>query len=411
MPRRKVSKGLIANRRVRASTFARRAEGLKKKARELATLCGVPVALVCADGEGGAADVWESEEGVIARYRALPAEERARHTHRQYAEDGLGKEEAKLARVRQGGPAALVPWDKALDGVTLEEAEGLLGSVDAALRAANDRRRALGLPVDDNGAGLLEGIAPLGRGSPPCVESNFVGVDGYVHAPGNGGEQIMWDNGFQPCRTGASMMQPAGYGFQQCTSNMDDYHLQRMPDMYGTNRLVWDAFQPRDAGMTQPGYGFQSTGSTYVGMPGYQTQQLRSVQPNLAMWSTNEPSNAIVPAGYPSFDIGLSYMDSPAKHAGQGIGGCYLSMGASGNFINAAPAQSLSMGTGDNFTNTATAQPLATSYGDNLMNASGCTTHWPAPQLQRAGTSQQSSLEQLHYLSDLEDAQLQPWGN
>jgi hypothetical protein len=84
MPRRKISMGLIPNRRLRVNTFAKRKDGLKKKARELAALCGVRVALVCAcDGTGaGAADVWESDAGIVLdAYRHLPSEERAKHTH------------------------------------------------------------------------------------------------------------------------------------------------------------------------------------------------------------------------------------------------------------------------------------------------------------------------------------------
>ncbi|XP_062200561.1 uncharacterized protein LOC133903269 [Phragmites australis] len=469
MPRRKVSNELIPNRRVRAATFAKRKEGLKKKARELATLCGVRVALVCgaaAEGVGGAAaDVWQSEEGVLDTYRKLPPEERALHTHLGYAERELGKEAAKLARVRQGGPATLPAWDEALDDVvTMEEAQRLLRSVDEALRGANERRKALGLLVDDDGggSGLLEGIVAPGA---------LAGVDGYLlRAPGNV-DQIMWDNGFQ--QRSAAMMQP-GYGFQQCTSSssvgMDGYHLQMKPDMYGNNggggRLARGAFQPLNSATIQRGYGLQSTRSSYAGMDGYYMQQGQGnggvqlqpnlamwstdeprnaatmqsgyglqctsssyagadgyptqqvpdnggAQPNMVMWSTNEPSDAIVPVVYPSLDIGLSYMDTdtPAAHATQGTGGRSLAMGAGGNFINAPPALSLTMGTGDNFASAPPAQPLATSYHGNLTNASGYTTQWPAQQLQRAGSGQESSLEQLHYLSDLEDKQVHLWGN
>ena len=173
MGRRKVSMGLIPNRRVRVSTFGKRKEGLKKKANELSVLCGVEVALVVApapDGDGGAgaatakADVWESKEGVLARYRELDPELRARHTFREYLYAELGKEEAKLARVHQAGPTGLDPWDKALDAVaTAEEAQGLLEAIDAAIRATEDKMRALGLPVDGEdgvGAGVvLEGVA------------------------------------------------------------------------------------------------------------------------------------------------------------------------------------------------------------------------------------------------------------
>ena len=107
---------LILDRRAWVDTFGKRKETLKVKAYELSMLCGVDVALLVAaadgdcDGGGTAADVWESTEGaVLARYRALDPEVRARHTHRAYLEGGLGKEEAKLARVRQAEPTSLDP--------------------------------------------------------------------------------------------------------------------------------------------------------------------------------------------------------------------------------------------------------------------------------------------------------------
>ncbi|KAM0833450.1 hypothetical protein ACQ4PT_064249 [Festuca glaucescens] len=72
MPRRKVEMRFIENARARAARYAKRSKGLQKKASELATLCGVPVALVCASaaGDGAPRLVWESEEGVLERYRA-----------------------------------------------------------------------------------------------------------------------------------------------------------------------------------------------------------------------------------------------------------------------------------------------------------------------------------------------------
>ena len=51
-------------------------------------LCGADVALVVAPGDGGAAaDVWESREGVLARYRALGSEARAALTGRTSMEE------------------------------------------------------------------------------------------------------------------------------------------------------------------------------------------------------------------------------------------------------------------------------------------------------------------------------------
>ncbi|XP_066400258.1 uncharacterized protein [Miscanthus floridulus] len=438
---------LIRDRRARVDTFGKRKETLKVKAYELSVLCGVDVALVVAaadgegDGGGAAADVWESTEGaVLARYRALDPEVRARHTHRAYLEGGLGKEEAKLARVRQAGPTGLDPWDKALDGIaTEEEAQGLLEAIDAAIRATEDRMRALGLPVDGVGAGVvLEGVAPLA----------FAGADGYpLHAPGGGGDydnQAIWANdGVQT------------YGFQQCTTGsggagMDGYHLQITPDMYaagGSNnnsgRLATDdhLYPPRDAGTLQHGYGFhQCAGTDYFGIPaGHQMQELLgwgAAQTNLAMWCTEEPHHAMVPVHYPSAETGLSYMDMTAALGGQGSGGLSCAIGGSCNFVNAPPELSLAMvttgcgggddlinappvafshaigGTSDNFTNTTPAQSLAMSYGADLTVPGGYATQWQTAQ--RAGSGQQSGsgIELLHYLSKLEeDTQLHLWGN
>uniref|UniRef100_A0ACD6A903 Uncharacterized protein n=1 Tax=Avena sativa TaxID=4498 RepID=A0ACD6A903_AVESA len=149
MGRGKIAKRFVENARARATRYAKRTQGLQKQASELSVLCGVPVALVCAPGAGsaGARLVWESEKGVLDRYRAaaIPPETRAGHTHRSYLEAELGKERAKLARAR---PAALADWDPALNDMTLGEAREVLDAIDAALSAAGDRMQALGLPAD-----------------------------------------------------------------------------------------------------------------------------------------------------------------------------------------------------------------------------------------------------------------------
>ncbi|KAM0893265.1 hypothetical protein ACQ4PT_025222 [Festuca glaucescens] len=152
MPPRKVDVRFIENARSRAARYAKRSRGLQKKASELSTLCGVPVALVCAPAAGagagaGAPLVWESEEGVLERYRAaaVTPDARARHTHRSYLEAELGKERAKLARAR---PGALPDWDPALNDMTPDEAREVLEAIDANLQAARDRMAALGLPAD-----------------------------------------------------------------------------------------------------------------------------------------------------------------------------------------------------------------------------------------------------------------------
>uniref|UniRef100_A0A453SH26 MADS-box domain-containing protein n=1 Tax=Aegilops tauschii subsp. strangulata TaxID=200361 RepID=A0A453SH26_AEGTS len=210
MARRKVPMRLIEKARARAETHARRTKGLQKKASELATLCAVPVALVCAAGAGAPLLVWESEEGVLERYRrAVPAETRARHTHRSYMETELGKERAKLARTRHGCPGALADWDAALNDMTLEEARGLLETIDAALQATGDRMEALGIPAD-GGHGPLEGSShealmpqQLGQGGGNPVDMEAAGFQQLqmvpFHAGSNEGllEQFSWDDPFR----------------------------------------------------------------------------------------------------------------------------------------------------------------------------------------------------------------------
>jgi hypothetical protein len=414
MPRRKV--GFIKSPRSRATTFARRLEGLKKKADELSVLCGVPVALVCADGEDAAPPfVWDSNDA-LAMYRALPPEAAPAHTHRAYADAELGKWVAKLARVRQGGAPALAGWDKALDAADAEQAIRVLEDVDAALAASEWRRRELGLPAfQDDGAGLLEGVAPLSRAG----SNDLVHVEECpLHAQGDVGpeydeKQTMWGN--------TSAMQPAGYGFHhqypgggvdmddgfrlQMATTMNGHQLQMaagMNDYTNTTDLVArNTFhQPHNAGAAQPGF----ASHCYGGMPGYHTQHVPINNGGLQL---NPYNAAVMPVGYPSLDIGPCYMDTPAAHASQ--------QGYAGNFINNAPPPlspvplSHAMGTGDNFTNAAPAQTLAIYH-----NGGGYTTQWPAQQqIQSASSSQQShsGIEHLHYLSDVEDAQLQLWGN
>jgi len=109
MPRGKIEMSLIGDARDRAKAFARRKAGLVKKAKELTKLCDVDIALVvCAGPDGGAPVVWESDPGVVIdRYRRLPADKRAKHTHLDYINGQLGKEEHRLDKKRRQGLKAL----------------------------------------------------------------------------------------------------------------------------------------------------------------------------------------------------------------------------------------------------------------------------------------------------------------
>ncbi|CAL5006507.1 unnamed protein product [Urochloa decumbens] len=426
----------------RGDAFDRRKKSLQKMAWELSELCGVDVALVVAGG-GGVPAAWESREGVMARYRALAPELRARHTHRAYLEAKLGKEEATLARVRQAGPVGLrvnAALSMLLDGAaaTAEDARQLLDVIDAAIRAADARRAALGMPADGAGNGVvLEGVAPLD--SVPGV------IDGgdydYLPHHDGAGEHAIWggNDGFQPftCGATAEIMRPGGYGFQfqeQCDTSggaggagMDGYYynLQMAPPaMYGDSSSsshvvadanpyhqvlrhaphpnsnlspMWSAAAAAD--MVPAEYTCAGTGtglSYYNDMVGTPAATSASRQGNGGgmSFATGTTSGNFVYDSPPALSLAT----------GNDIGGG----GGGGNFISAPPTIPLANGAGGNFTYATPAQPLAVSYSGELTDAGWYAAEW---QPQRDGGGGHEPIEQLHYLSDLEDTQLHLWGN
>ncbi|CAO2188675.1 unnamed protein product [Urochloa humidicola] len=88
--------------------------------------------------------------------------------------------------------------------------------------------------------------------------------------------------------------------------------------------------------------------------------------------------------------------------------------GGGGDIISApptAPIADSTGGAGDNFAYATPAHPLAVSYGGELTDAGWYeydVAEWQQPW--RAGGTQEP-IEQLHYVSDLEDTQLHLWGN
>ncbi|BAB67991.1 hypothetical protein [Oryza sativa Japonica Group] len=340
MARRKIPIGLIAHRQKRAATYAKRKESLRKKAEELSTLCGVRVAFVCAGpvvpgGGGGAAgkeEVWESEEGVLAEYRALPPEARAQHAHRVYLEEEVGKERAKLARVRQDG--AFPSWDAALDGITADEARALLESIDAARAAANARREALGLPDDGNGVDDDGGLDLQQQ---------------QEHVPPGGSDAVVV---------------PVGHGVLQYTGSGGGNQMQTTPaadgincaDLYGA--VPWDdTFQPQ----------VMRTGDHFVPMDGYLWQAPGNGWPDLATGCTNESCScnaaaaaAAMPAMYPpTLDtVHGSFLAAPAQPIP-------IAFSTSTDFID-APNDFLTMGLCGGFTNVgdySAAQPQSSADG------------------------------------------------
>ena len=130
---KKAPVGFIENKVERREAFTRQRKGLLSMVEELARLCKVTVAVVCADLDGGATTVMESEPGVLDRYRALPDERRAEHTHLRQNKN------AKIARVKleeRRGMLELVDAD--MSRMKLEELRRMLELVDAALAAAGE---------------------------------------------------------------------------------------------------------------------------------------------------------------------------------------------------------------------------------------------------------------------------------
>uniref|UniRef100_A0A0D9V9F4 MADS-box domain-containing protein n=1 Tax=Leersia perrieri TaxID=77586 RepID=A0A0D9V9F4_9ORYZ len=190
MPRRRVPMTLIANRRTRAVTYTKRKEGLMKKARELATLCGVQVAVVCAGPDGAAPDVWttppknDEDASVIDKYLALPVEKRAKHTRVDYLRELLGNKKADLAKLQQEGPDELKPPKTVLDRMSQDELQQLLGSIDATLQATAERRKTLELMAaagGDSGGDRRDADVPPMHLAVPCTGTTSAGVQGYQH--------------------------------------------------------------------------------------------------------------------------------------------------------------------------------------------------------------------------------------
>ncbi|OQU88097.1 hypothetical protein SORBI_3003G399166 [Sorghum bicolor] len=340
MPRGKIEMSLIGDARDRAKAFKRRKAGLVKKAKELAKLCDVDIALVvCAGPDGGAPAVWESDPGVVIdRYRRLPADKRAKHTHLDYINGQLGKEERRLDKKRRQGLKALAcPGEAVLKDMDLEE---LLASIDAALLATTERQKALGV-ADDDGQQLGQQVSSLadddGQGGPSFVGGDDLDdIQAWL-------DELMWD-GAEPLPLNASMMQPASGAIQYNNGNDVDMvsnhqcQAQMLPGNgeNGHGQFPWRAYQPHTT-VSHPDYhGFQSAGNNYVDMDEY-SEMLVPSNANAydgwydqAWWGADDESScaavAVLPAAaaaaYPSLDIAgnPAYMPPSHEHPSMAFG-------------------------------------------------------------------------------------------
>jgi hypothetical protein len=439
MPHRKIEMELIGNAGSLTRAFNTRKKGLKKKARELSVLCDVDVALVvCAGhGSGGApADVWEfGSAGVIDRYRRLPADKRAKHTHLGYLNAELGKVRKELAEKRQKGPKELAsPSAASLVGVDLDE---LLGSIDAALLATAQRRKALGMPDDGVAGGSGEprqaAVVPLEQGVPLAADADFDDMEAWVdeltwhgvepHPPNasittmlppSGGVQYI--NGVEPRPLNATMTQPAPGAQYINGGSMDMAGNQYLQQVGGNGEnahgqlLPWDAYQLHNT-VSYPDHGFlQNTGSnsSYSDTNGCPHTPVPSnanagffqyTGSNCSYSDMNGclqmavPSNANACNGW--FDQAMSGADESSCDAVAPVEYHHQrSLHITGN-----PACSgMGTGCGDCFTGVS---PIG--LDGSFMDASGYGygTQCLADYFQCPDASQQFGVEPLHYLSDV----------
>ncbi|KQK23045.1 hypothetical protein BRADI_1g70942v3 [Brachypodium distachyon] len=342
MGRGKTPMGLIGDRRKRAAALASRKRGLMKMASELSTLCNVPVAVVVLGG-GPVVDgapphhrpplpeVWESEQGVVERYRALPAEKRAEHTHLRYLEGNLGKEKAKLARVLLRGPAALAQPDAELNGMSLHELRALLESLDAALLATAERKKEIGLPEHDDYYGAVD-VA----GGAPCT--------------GGGVYYEMEEPDHQAAtREDANAMNVMRPGYYCGVPNMN----VRQP-AYDARGFMLDMAPV----IAHPAYGgFQYTDGYDAGRSSSQMQIPSNFNDNLAMWHTAEQCNAVVPADWYT-DL---FADDNSLYTAPGC----LGMGGGGDAMNYVDCNDMQYCSSNDL------QWSGTSTGQNSWNIDG----------------------------------------
>ncbi|KAM0931237.1 hypothetical protein ACQ4PT_000322 [Festuca glaucescens] len=159
----------------RQAAFEARKSGLMEKALELAEMEDAAVAVVCSgiDGLGGA-DSWPSVEGagaVAELFHELPEEIRSTGGHASHVKGLRDAQSSKLAVVREGGiAAALGPWERALDGLSVEALRELLASIEASQKATRSRIQQLQPQSDESVAENSVSVADEEAGTPASSE-------------------------------------------------------------------------------------------------------------------------------------------------------------------------------------------------------------------------------------------------
>ncbi|EHA8591042.1 transcription factor mef2A-like [Cocos nucifera] len=130
MARRRRRLQLIENQRQLLTTYRKRKESLKKKANQLSSLCGVPIAVI-SFGPNGRLDTWPDDQGalrdLLVTYRSLDPEKRRKHDL-----------DLPTLLGTQAGSQNLL-WDPRLDAMPEESLRKLANSLDTKVEAIDER--------------------------------------------------------------------------------------------------------------------------------------------------------------------------------------------------------------------------------------------------------------------------------
>ncbi|XP_058070294.1 agamous-like MADS-box protein AGL103 isoform X2 [Magnolia sinica] len=131
----------------RKSAFSKRIKGLKKKAAELATLCGIDVCMVCCDPNGDLLETWPGSRSevlpIIERYKKITETGRKGSITDvcSVLEDKIKKLQRDLDRQRaENNKLILYPsQDHRLDGMSEGYLRELVGQLDMKLEKLRER--------------------------------------------------------------------------------------------------------------------------------------------------------------------------------------------------------------------------------------------------------------------------------
>ncbi|XP_010943911.2 uncharacterized protein [Elaeis guineensis] len=130
MARRRRRWQFIENQRQRLATYRKRRGGLRKKASQLSSLCGVPIAVI-SFGPNGRLDTWPDDQGAIhdllLTYRSFDPEKRRKHD----------LDLPTLLEAQEGSQNLL--WDPRLDAMPTESLRNLTNSLDSKVKAIDER--------------------------------------------------------------------------------------------------------------------------------------------------------------------------------------------------------------------------------------------------------------------------------